>query len=93
MDYLREGRFEYSTPVPFQSNVKYMVRSDQCNKRALKTSQNVICISSAWCAVTNATNALKTSQNATYIHLESAPLEDCTPVPIQSNIRYMVRQS
>ncbi len=39
MDYLREGRFEYSTPVPFQSNVKYMVRSDQCNKRPQNRSE------------------------------------------------------
>lgn len=27
MDYLREGRFEYSTPIPGQKNVKYIVRS------------------------------------------------------------------
>jgi hypothetical protein len=27
MDYLREGRYEYSTPIPGQGNVKYVVGS------------------------------------------------------------------
>ena len=53
MDYLREGRYEYSTPIPGQGNIKYVVsrRHPQSNGMANMASMTRRLTSFACCEV------------------------------------------
>jgi hypothetical protein len=43
MDYLREGRYEYSTPIPGQGNIKYVVSWRHAQSNGMANIASMMC--------------------------------------------------
>lgn len=50
MDYLREGRYEYSTPIPGQGNIKYVVSKPRAQANMVSMTRRLSSFALLWSA-------------------------------------------